>query len=1113
MKSRLTFFAAGAALCLSLVTPRAIPQEQPQDPAGTTQDSTQEPATLTDVLREEDPSALSEDIQTWGNSTRGAILFHQPQLQCAKCHLAPVGETAWGPDLTEPEDKLEGADLASHIAASLLDPAKKIRKGFESEIVALADGRVVTGVKDTETADMLILRDPRNVGKLIEIPKSEIEEREIGINSAMPEGLVNVLSNRQQFLDLAKFVTEVAASGKDRLNALQPASAMFALAPVPEYENDIDHRRLITSLDRESFKRGRQIYDRVCANCHGTKDREGSLPTSRRFGQEPFKAGADPFSLYQTLTHGFGLMAAQRWMVPRQKYDVIHYVREAYVKSGSPSQYTAIDEAYLDRLPVGSQLGPEPSALRPWSSMDYGPALTATYETGNGGDNIAQKGIAIRLDPGYGGVARGQHWMLFEHDTLRMAAGWSGDKFVDWKNIMFDGQHGVHSRVVGDVAFQTHTAPGWANPATGEFDDDQRVIGRDGKRYGPLPRDWGHYRGQYRYGDRIILSYTIGDAEVLEMPAVDTSGEVPFFLRTFNIGPRKERMRMRIADFAPADARLSHQFTADQSGVFHVLSSEKERQAFAFGISSAREHWVGGTPPEMVVEPGDEPVRFTLAVGIADNAEQVSEAAGQLSTNGWDLDLSALMQGGPAAWPEKLTTQASVRPDSANGPLVAEDLTHPEENPWLVRTRFTGFDFYPDGDRVAVSAWDGDVWLVSGLLSPDGKLTWQRIASGLFQPLGVKVVDDSVGQDRIYVTCRDQIVILNDLNGDGETDFYENFNSDHQVTEHFHEFAMGLQRDDDGNFYYAKSARHALQAVVPHHGTLLRVSPDGLQTDILATGFRAANGVCLNPDGSFFVTDQEGHWTPKNRINLVHEGGFYGNMFGYTDVTDDSNEAMAQPLCWITNAFDRSPAELLWVPENAWGPLGGALLDLSYGYGKIFVIPHETVDGQIQGGLSQLPIPQFPTGLCRGRFHPLTGDLYTCGMFAWAGDQTDPGGFYRVRYAEKPVHAPIALHATPDGMQMTFTEAVDSSTASRVENYSVKVWTLKRSKNYGSPHVDEHPLQVTAAKVTDGGKTVTLSLAEMAPTMCMEIRYQLKDAEGQAFTGVIHNTVHNLGEK
>ena len=167
----------------------------------------------------------------------------------------------------------------------------------------------------------------------------------------------------------------------------------------------------------------------------------------------------------------------------------------------------------------------------------------------------------------------------------------------------------------------------------------------------------------------------------------------------------------------------------------------------------------------------------------------------------------------------------------------------------------------------------------------------RRIASGLFQPLGVKIV---AGQ--IYVGCRDQIVCLRDLNGDGETDFYENFNSDHQVTEHFHEFAMDLQTDSLGNFYYAKAARHGLPALVPHHGTLLRVSKDGMRTDILATGFRAPNGVCINADGTFFLSDQEGHWTPKNRINWVKRGGFYGNMWGYHNVTDTSDTQWSRPF-------------------------------------------------------------------------------------------------------------------------------------------------------------------------------------------------------------------------
>src|SRR5262249_7089026 len=155
----------------------------------------------------------------------------------------------------------------------------------------------------------------------------------------------------------------------------------------------------------------------------------------------------------------------------------------------------------------------------------------------------------------------------------------------------------------------------------------------------------------------------------------------------------------------------------------------------------------------------------------------------------------------------------------------------------------------------------------------------------------------------------------------------------------------------EGNFYYAKAARHGQPALVPHHGTLLRVSKDGSKTDIVATGFRAPNGVCVNDDGTFFVTDQEGHWVPKNRINWVHRGGFYGNMWGYHDVTDASDSAMEPPVCWITHTFDRSPSELLRVDSPAWGPVRGLLLNFSYGYGKTYVVLTERVGDRLQGGM------------------------------------------------------------------------------------------------------------------------------------------------------------------
>jgi putative heme-binding domain-containing protein len=1025
-------------------------------------------------LEREGVAALAKASREQGDATRGAVVFYRPELACTRCHTAGEDGARLGPDLA-----LAGKDASdTYLVESVLFPSKVIKKGFETITVTTKAGKTLTGLLAEETADTLVLRDAAQDGKLLRIAKKEIDERHDRAPSLMPEGQVNVLADRQEFLDLARFLMEIAAKGPERARQLRPAASLFAPAPLPDYERDLDHAGLLRSLDRKSLERGEAIYSRVCANCHGTKDQVGSLPTSLRFAEGKFKNGSDPFHIYQTLTHGYGLMTPQTWMVPQQKYEVIHYIREAYLKPHNPAQYVPVDDAYLAGLPAGKSRGPKPSNVEPWVSMNYGPSLMLTLEVGDRG-NFAYKGIAARLDHGPGGVSRGRHWLLFDHDTLRVAAAWSGTGFCDWKGINFNGQHQVHPRTVGTVHFANPVGPGWANPETGTF-DDPRLKGRDGKPYGPLPRTWARYRGLYHHGSQIILSYTVSQAAVLEtpayelLPAKDSAQENVAFTRTLNVGKSPHDLLLRIAPSGTAVAVVSAaKLNLSDKGGFTLLH----------------------------IPAAATPVNAKLLITSGDNATLQAHA----KTSAPPLALEPFTKGGPRRWPEVLKTQAIMGADTQA--FAIDVLTHPANNPWNCQMRFTGFDFFPDGRRMAVCSWDGDVWEVAGIDAPGKGLTWQRIASGLFQPLGLKIVGG-----KVHVGCRDQIVILHDLNGDGETDFYECFNNDHQVTEHFHEFAMGLQIDAEGNFYYAKAARHALQALVPHHGTLLRVSKDGTRTDILATGFRAPNGVCLNPDGTFFLTDQEGHWTPKNRINWVTKGGYYGNFWGYHDVTDPSDAAMKQPVCWITNAFDRSPSELLWVTGKGWGPLEGSLLNFSYGYGKVYVIPHEKQGGRMQGGMCALPLPQFPTGVMRGRFHPDNGQLYCCGMYAWAGNQTQPGGFYRVRYTGKPVHLPIGLHAQEKGIAITFSDTLDPKSAADPKSYGVKTWGLKRSANYGSDHYDEKPAMLTGAKLSADGKTVTLEIAELKPTWCMEIRYDLKAAVGQRVEGVLHNTIHALGK-
>jgi hypothetical protein len=149
-----------------------------------------------------------------------------------------------------------------------------------------------------------------------------------------------------------RYLIEIRDGGEKRAEELKPSASLLALK-VPEYEGHLDHNGFLTSWNDDSLKRGEAIYQRVCANCHGTKDAPGSLPNSLRFAEGKFKNGSDPLSMYRTLTYGFGFMVPQTWMVPSQKYDVIHYIRERYLRPHNPSQYVEVDRNYLASLPVG----------------------------------------------------------------------------------------------------------------------------------------------------------------------------------------------------------------------------------------------------------------------------------------------------------------------------------------------------------------------------------------------------------------------------------------------------------------------------------------------------------------------------------------------------------------------------------------------------------------------------------------------------------------------------------------------------------------------------------------------------------------------------------------
>jgi len=116
-----------------------------------------------------------------------------------------------------------------------------------------------------------------------------------------------------------------------------------------------------------------------------------------------------------------------------------------------------------------------------------------------------------------------------------------------------------------------------------------------------------------------------------------------------------------------------------------------------------------------------------------------------------------------------------------------------------------------------------------------------------------------------------------------------------------------------------------------------------------------------------------------------------------------------------------------------------------------------------------------------------------------------------VRATGKAFWLPIGLHARENGMEIQFSDALDPRSANDPKNYAVKAWSLRRTAEYGSKHIDEHSLNVSAATLATDKKSVFLNLPDLKTTWCMEIKCDLRGSDGTSFTRTIHNTIHRKG--
>jgi hypothetical protein len=101
------------------------------------------------------------------------------------------------------------------------------------------------------------------------------------------------------------------------------------------------------------------------------------------------------------------------------------------------------------------------------------------------------------------------------------------------------------------------------------------------------------------------------------------------------------------------------------------------------------------------------------------------------------------------------------------------------------------------------------------------------------------------------------------------------------------------------------------------------------------------------------------------------------------------------------------------------------------------------------------------------------------------------------------------MKARTTGLELTFASALDGA-AARPEAFTVNVWDLKRSSDYGSNRLNTRDLGVSRVTFSDDGRTALLQAPDLAPTWVVEVAHDVPAADGTAFDGVVQGTIYAL---
>ena len=152
-------------------------------------------------------ATMIERVVKRGDAARGEKIYRRENLQCVACHA--IGEVGGviGPNMVS----IGASAPLDYLIESLLEPSKKIKEGYHTNLVTLKNGDAHAGGIVSESKTELVIRDL--TGKHNRIAKADVASKTISPVSLMPVGLTAQL-REDEFVDLVRFMSELGKEGK-----------------------------------------------------------------------------------------------------------------------------------------------------------------------------------------------------------------------------------------------------------------------------------------------------------------------------------------------------------------------------------------------------------------------------------------------------------------------------------------------------------------------------------------------------------------------------------------------------------------------------------------------------------------------------------------------------------------------------------------------------------------------------------------------------------------------------------------------------------------------------------------------------------------------------------